>query len=486
MPNLLLCQVIHEVSEFYPLPNQTISAGLNASMQVKADKDSIYISLDVSDNHINENDKIGIWLAMEHTQYTDYVVGYVNKKPFIFRNSEEASISADPEGMYKNADYPTGLITMPNGKKIKPLVPSHTQLKTKPVYYGLTHFILSVKGKEITLEGKSSAYKEIEELLQAQLPDLTKEITYSIVTTEKGYKAQISLHNKCLGFAKAGQTNAFRLAVDIESKSDDKPDVTIISSVKNRYFARPYYFDVVKSASPFSISALQIPDYFIEQTGLIQYCMITKEGWKPFGVSIFPIQYGGESISELNLMQLHLFPYEVSHEKRSILKTSYDFLQLNYNDHSYFPQQEVYFLFPNGKNQSSKGYRYNGAVKNNFINSLVTLPDGSMGIVLYDAEVYDPLGHGEFGTLADEVVNLYQLDGNNEKELFSLGFREANGKLNIGNGTNPDVYDGVNGLNFYWLEQGFRFQIELVNAQKKVFKTLTYRISKNLSVVKEN
>jgi len=488
MPTILLGQLnqaIHKVEKFYPLPNQSSPTNLDASMEVNADKDSIYIFIDVKNSTIHEFDKIGIWLAMEHIQFTDYVVGYVAKKPFVFRNSEEPSISADPVAMYKNADYPTGLILDQNGKKIKPAVPLYSTLEVKPVYYGLTHFILSVKDKEIVLEGQNSAYKEIESMLSAKLPDLTKRIRYTIHEKEGGYSAQIALHNSCLGFAKAQQTNAFRLAVDVESKVTDNSTPTIISSVRNRYFARPDYFDIIKSPTIFDISAMHIPDHIIKETGLIQYCMITEKGWNPYGVSTFPIQYGAENISELNLLQLHLFPFEISYEKRSILSGSYDYMEIKYRDHTHFPQHEVYFLFPDGKNQGSKGYRFNGVVKNNFINSVVVLPDGSKGVVMYDAEVYDPLGHGEHGEHADEVINIYRIDGNDEKELFSLGFREVTGRMSIGNGDKPDVYEGVKGLNFFWLEQGFRFQIELLDAKNKVFKTLSYRIGKNLEVKKE-
>jgi hypothetical protein len=479
-------QEVYSLNEFFPLPGKDKPErnDVSSTVNVFASPDSIYFEIDVTDDKIvqnmNNEDRVEISFSLKEVNFNDYIIAEKDGKSFVFRNSNEAGDNADLEKFLKNGDYPEGkLRNKETGLSASSIVPSKKALKKEQLNFGISKFAFFPNGKK-HLHLEREKYKAFEDQIGFKLDDLATSIKYTSTLNKNGYHLSIAMHNSSLGFANVAFTNYLKFAIDIIDVDEEAGKSEFISSSPNRFLGRTSYFNKVDIPFNFDISLSGLPSEVIEKLKVKIQVVRSNNTWKPFTYNNGPIIYAKEFMSESGLVEYVFFPQIITYSKGE--KPNYEKVEIFYNDLSLFDQHEYYFVC-NKKVLSSKGYRFNKNVPNDFVNSVFNLPDGTTGLILYDFEPADPMGWGEFGNIADEFIYVLQVNENLNKTIFNLGLQiEAAEKITIGE-KNPLVFRNVKNLDFKWIEKGRKFSVLIKRTPSTFDEELKFEIQKDLQVV---
>jgi hypothetical protein len=471
-----------KLSSFYPFPAKEIPSpkDLSVSSLVEVSKDSIYFSIDITDDQLfvngdpSQSDRVEIWFAMNEVNFSDYIVAGTKKNARMFRNSAEAGDNANLTNFLKNGDYPAGEKIEYQGKLLKSAVPERKDLREDRVFFGMSHFSFTPKdqtGRQLD--------RDKYDLMQAQLgglPDnLSSATSCKTEIMPNGYRLQIAMHNRCLSFAQQ-LTKNFKFCIDVFDKDDAVSAEQMLSSTPNRFYARPYYFNKAVLKNPLNIRIDGVDQKLIEKTGINLYLFFSDGTWKGFGFGNGAIVYTDEVVSESNLVEYTFYPLQVNPVNFPDLNgLPVRCMSIDYKDFSPFRQQDLYFLY-NNEVVISRGYNYQIEKKSDFINRPVLLPNGQVAFVLYDFEPADPHGWGEYGKMADEFVYIQQV-GSQPKSLYSGGQRvEKVHTATFGEKDQTSV-NQVKDIIYTWIEPGKRFQIEVKGLDKSSDKRFVFRFT---------
>lgn len=479
------------IKEFFPLPGKakSIESDISASSSIKVSPDSIYFEIDIKDNQVvfskgdDLGDQVQISFALPDVDFNDFIIGEKGGKEFIFRNSIEAGDNADLERFIKNGDYPSGkLRNVETGATATPNVPSVKSLSKQQVNFGISKFGLFADGKS-AIQLEKEKYKAFENQIGEKLDDLSNAIKYSSSRNSSGYHLSVAMSNVALGFGKIALMNNLRFVIDVLDVDSIPGEIETISSTANRFFGRPGYFNKLELPFAFNISLTDIPNEIISNSNIRIDVYRSGNEWKPFTYNNGPIIYAENFLSEAGLIEYVFFSQKITYSKSE--NPSHETLQIIYDDLAAYNQHEYYFTV-NDKVFSSKSFRFNKSNLNDFVNSIVTLPDGSVGMVLYDFEMVDPLGWGEFGNTADEYVFIQKLEGEKSTTIFSMGMRiGAAENITIGE-KNPISFKNVKDVNFKWIERGRTFSVLIKRVPSTFDEEVKFEIQPNLEVKRIN
>ena len=450
----------------FPGKTKPAEKDLSAQVRVSATPDSLFFSVDVTDDAIisgsgnDKGDHIEIWLGFPQSDFSDYLVSENKKRSFIFRNSSETGDNADLEKFLKNGDYPTGkLKNETTGKISDPEVPEGKDLRKDYVFFGLTRFTFHPDNRPAKHLDREK-YRLLEKELGFKIDDLSANAVYSSEKTASGYRMKIAMHTQCIGFARASLTNEIRFAVDVMDVDSAEETQDQISSTPNRFYGRSNYFN--QAELPFYLNVTtNVPDSTIRQLGLQVNVARSGNEWKSFGYGAGAIVYGSEKVSEAGFVEYLFYPIAMSYSHSgNPAEVKFERVDQVYDDITPFPQHDIYFLIDTFSTPySSKSYMYVKEVPNDFVNTVFSLPDGTPALVLYDYEAADPLGWGIYGQMADEFVYIQKLDGQGGKSLYSGGHRiEIMGQAGFGQTDTYNMKD-VKSVNYRWLKKGESFEI---------------------------
>jgi len=479
------------IQDFFPLPGKPKStvSDISASSTVKVSPDSIYFEIDVKDEQVvfskgnDLGDQVQISFALPDVNFNDFIIGEKGGKEFIFRNSAEAGDNADLERFIKNGDYPSGkLRNVETGATATSNVPSVKHLSKQQVNFGITKFGLFADGiSAIHLEKEK--YKAFENQVGEKLDDLSKYIKYVSTKNSGGYHLSIAMSNVALGFGRAALMSNLKFVIDVLDVDNIPGEIETISSTANRFFGRPSYFNKMELPFTFNISVEGVPNEIIQTSNVRVDVYRSGNLWKPFTYNNGPIIYAENFLSEAGLIEYVFFPQKLVYSKSENPRS--ETLQIIYDDLAAFNQHEYYFLV-NDHIYSSKNYRFNKNNVNDFVNSIVMLPDGSAGLVLYDFEMVDPLGWGKLGNTADEYVFIQKLEAENSASIFSMGMRiDAEENITIGEKTRLS-FKNVKDVNFKWIERGKTFSVLIKRIPSTFDEEVKFEIQPDLEVKRIN
>jgi len=479
------------IKEFFPLPGKPKSteSDISASTTINVSPDSIYFEIDIKDNQVifskgtDSGDQVQISFALQDVEFNDFIIGEKGGKEFIFRNSIEAGDNADLERFIKNGDYPSGkLKNVETGATAASNVPLIKSLSKQQVNFGISKFGLFADGKT-AIQLEKEKYKAFENQIGEKLDDLSKAIKYKSSRNSSGYHLSVAMSNVALGFGKVALMNNLKFVIDVLDIDSIPGEIEMISSTPNRFFGRQGYFNKMELPFAFNISLTDIPKEIISNSNIRIDVYRSGNSWKPFTYNNGPIIYGENFLSEAGLIEYVFFPQKTIYSKSENPKS--ETFQIIYDDLAVYMQHEYYFVV-NDKVFSSKNYRFNNINTNDFVNSVITLPDGSIGIVLYDFEMVDPLGWGEFGNTADEYVFIQKLEEENSATIFSMGMRiDAAENITIGE-KNPISFKNVKDVNFKWIERGKTFSVLIKRVPSTFDEEVKFEIQPNLEVKRIN
>jgi hypothetical protein len=475
------------IKEFYPLPGKKnpLHTDISASAVFSASPDSLYFEVDVIDDFVKfyngneQTDQVQISFALPDVGFNDYIVGEKGGKQFIFRNSNDAGDNADVERFIKNGDYPSGkLKNLETGASATPEVPSIKTLRRQQINFGISKFALFADGKR-AIQLEREKYSPFENQIGDKLDDLSDAVRYISTKKPGGYHLSIAMSNKALGFARVALMNNLSFVIDVLDVDETPSEVETISSTPNRFMGRPSYFNKVVLPFSFNISLDGIPNEIIENVAVKIEVFRVGNAWKPFTYNNGPIIYAQDFISEAGLIEFVFFPQKVNYSISDNPKC--ETLQIIYDDLALYNQHEHYFLI-NKQVLSSKGFRFNKSNMNDFVNHPFVLPDSSLGLVLYDFEMVDPLGWGKLGNTADEFVFIQKLELDNSSSIFSIGMRiDAAETITIGE-KNPLSFKNVKDVNFKWIEKGKSFSVLIKRIPSIYDEEIKFIILPNLEV----
>ncbi len=460
----------------FPGQKKPMPTDFSASCSIQLSADSIFILVNVTDDQLIEtesNDRVEVWFALPETEYSDYIVGTKGSQTRIFRNSSEFGDNANLDALLKNSDYPDGQIDF-EGKKLNPECPPRASLHEDRVFFGITHFIFDLK----STKGRHADREKYEVLLQQldALPDDLSGLTNcDVMRNATGYAMRISMPVEALGFARY-RAKEFKCCVDVFDSDPNEKNTSALSSTPNRFFARPHYFNAIKSPFPLNINLPYIDSTIVAKTGLSLHVFRSKGRWNAIGFGAGPLIYCEGVVSETGLVEFLAYPISLKYDEiRSIPGKSIGHLTLNYNDLSPFRQEDHYFLVDN-EIVVSKGYSYNRERNSEFVNHPFLLPDGEIAFVLYDYEPADPLGWGEYGKMADEFVYIQQI-GKNNRQLFSGGQRlEVLHTAAFGESTDL-LCEQVKDVEYAWKEKGRVFTAHVKGMQKAYDRKFVFELN---------
>jgi len=479
------------IKEFFPLPGKPKPAesDVSASSSITVSSDSIYFEIEVKDEQVlfsRENqvgDQVQFSFALPDVEFNDYIIGEKGGKEFVFRNSIEAGDNADLERFIKNGDYPSGkLKNVETGATATSNVPAVKSLSKQQMNFGITKFALFANGTS-AIQLEREKYSAFEIQVGEKLDDLSNTIKYKSSRNSSGYHLSVAMSNVALGFGKVALMNNLRVVIDVLDIDSFPGEIETISSTSNRFFGRPAYYNKIDLPFTFNISLADIPNEIISNSNIRIDVYRSGNLWKPFTYNNGPIIYAKNFLSEAGLIEYVFFPQKTIYSKSENPRC--ETLQIIYDDLAAYNQHEYYFTI-NDKVFSSKNYRFNKNNVNDFVNSVVMLPDGSMGMVLYDFEMVDPLGWGEFGNTADEYVFIQKLEGEESTTIFSVGMRiDAAENITIGE-KNPLSFKNVKDVNFKWIEKGKTFSVLIKRIPSTFDEEVKFEIQPNLEVKRIN
>jgi hypothetical protein len=462
----------------FPGQNKAAATDFSAAIDVQINPDSIFISLNVSDDYLVETasgDRVEVWFALPESDYSDYIFGDKGNKTRIFRNSPEFGDNASLESLLKNSDYPAGPIEF-EGKLLNPDCPSRTNLREERMFFGITHFSFPLNASR-GIQLDRDKYEVFREQL-GNIPDDLSSITQTIVSRHSnGYAMRIALPIEVLGFARYRATE-LKYCVDVFDADPSETSQAGLSSTKNRFYARPHYFNSAKLPFALNINLQGVDPKLIAKSGLTLHVFRSEGQWKAMGFGTGPLIYCEGVVSETGLVEFMVYPIEFRYEViQSIPKVDIGHLQLNYRDVSPFRQEDHYFLVDE-EIVVSKGYSCDRERKSDFVNLPFRMPDGEIAFVLYDYEPADPLGWGEYGKMADEFVYIQQI-GKNNRQLFSGGQRlEVLHTAAFGE-TLDLLCEQVKDVEYAWKEKGKIFTVHVKGMQKTYDRKFVFERSEN-------
>ena len=480
-----------QMREFYPLPGKPklLETDISATAVLFASPDSIYFEIEVKDDVVNSSasaefsDQIQISFALTDVEFNDYVIGEKGGKQFIFRNSIEAGDNADVEKFVKNGDYPSGkLKNVETGATATPTVPSTKSLKKQQLNFGITKFALFADGRK-AMQLEREKYSAFENQMGEKLDDLSATIKYVSVKKPTGYHLSIAMSNTALGFGRVALMNNLKFVIDAIDADELATEVETVSSTPNRFTGRPSYFNKVVLPFSLNISLDGVPDAIIQNTGVKVEVYRAGNTWKPFTYNNGPIIYARDFLSESGLIEYVFFPQKMVYSLAE--KPKCETLQIIYDDLALYNQHEYYFVI-NEQVLSSKDFRFSKTNANDFINKAFELPDGSVGIVLYDFEMVDPLGWGNLGSTADEFVFIQKLNAKESSTIFSIGMRiDAAETMTIGE-ENSLSLKNVKDVNFKWIEKGKTFAVQVKRIPSTFDEEVKFEIQPDLRIKQIN
>ncbi len=489
--NALLAQTSSLISQdaLFQIPGRELpeSSDLSAKVRGSISPDSIFFDVEVTDDQIQANtagtgDRIEIWFGSPWVNFSDYIIGEKGKKTFIFRKTAEAGDDANLERFIRDADYPKGkLKDAETGKDVKPVVPDANSLRREYVFFGMTRFGLSASQQPAKHLDRDK-YGPFEKQTGLTLDDLSPFVNYTVTKTATGLHYHVAMHNKCLGFGRVASMNKIRFVVDVIDADPGEVKEQVISTTSNRFYGRPYYFNQTELAFPLNILPSYVPAHILERMQINLDVIYSGGTWKTFGWNSGGIVYAKEFVSEA-LTEFYFYTIDISYQKiPEGQQVEHERVELKYDDVSIFPQHEVYLLL-NNEIYSGKDYRYTGHLDNNFFNTIFRLPDGSTAMVLYDYEVVDPLGFGQFGHTADEFIFIERVVGKEMSPLINIGQRiEAAATLVVGENSQFKVTD-VKSVEYAWVEFGKLFEVRIKGKTSDSSRILRYRINEEGKIV---
>lgn len=482
---------VHEIinlSELFPAPNNEAprKKDISASLKGFVTPDSIIFEIQVQDNKVlngsgvENSDHVEIWFGFHESDFSDFIVADTrDRKPSrIFRNSIESGDNADLERFLKLGDYPPNA-KVQDGATLEWLnadVPLPDKLRRETVFYGISSFACFADNRQ-PIQTNREKYKYMEDQL-FPFDDLSKALVSRSELTSNGYKIRVALHNTCLVFAEPVTMNDFRFAVQVHD-TDGKGESTtkFISSAKNNYYARPFYFNKASFPFPLNIHLPGVPDGLIQKMGL-KFSMIRSGGtWKPYYYSNGPIIYAPDIMSDAGLAEYEFYPANINFtESAAGADVAWNRLDIEYDDISAFYQHEIYYTVGDSVALSSKSYRYNEEEPGDFVNSIFKLKDGSAAAVLYDYEPVDPFGWGQYGMTADEFVYIQKLDKKSGYPIFNVGQRvEATGVVAVGDPLLVKL-EQVKKITYRWIKFGETFEMQVDSDSPDFKRTLQFQI----------
>lgn len=458
----------------YPVPGYSASVQTEAPQAIcrfSVTPDSIILFVSVSDNKVissgKHHDQVELWFAHPSVDFSDYIASEWKGKAYLFRNSGEAGDDADIKRMLRDGDYPKEPLNDPlSGKPSMMQVPPEALLRRENVFAGITHFICPIGNDPVVLADREK-YKLFEMQTGFQFGQPESLIKKTCKMSSSGYEMELRLPLACLGFMQLHGANSIRTVVEIVDTDNDQEKAGHFATAKNLYYARPWYFNQLKL--PFSLK----PEFDLsvrtmaEKLKLQQNLVYTKSGWKPYGLSIGPILYAKDFVSETGLMQYLFYPVKLIYESYSAADGEHwERLDVQYDDITIFDQNEVYFLL-GGQVVSGKLTAYDGVRKSDFVNSVFYEGNNTYLIVLYDYEANDPLGFGEYGLSADEFYSVQRISPKGVENLFNSGERiKAAGKITLGE-ENGIERENVKRTDYKWVVPGQEFQVKITYTDSK-------------------
>jgi hypothetical protein len=462
----------------FPGQKKPSSNDLSASFEMQLSADSIYISLQVSDDQLVEGgngDRVEVWFALPETEYSDYILGAKGSQTRIFRNSSEFGDNASLDALLKNSDYPDGQLEL-EGKKLNPECPARANLREERVFFGITHFVFDLKSG-IGRHADREKYEVLRQQLGGLPDDLSGLTNATFLRNENGYSMQISMPVEALGFVRY-RAKEFKCCVDVFDADPNESNQSALSSTPNRFYARPHYFNTIKSSFALNANLPEIDSAIVAKTGLMLHLFRSAGKWNAIGFGAGPLIYCEGLVSETGLVEFLAYPISLRYENNTRLQgKSIGHLTLNYKDLSPFRQEDHYFLVDN-EIVVSKGYSCDRERSGDFVNQPFMLPDGEIAFVLYDYEPADPLGWGEYGKMADEFVYIQQI-GKNNRQLFSGGQR-LEVLHTAAFGESPDLLcEQVKDVEYAWKEKGKVFTVNVKGMQKSYDRKFVFERSES-------
>lgn len=479
---------IISLNELFPAPDKELpkKKDLSASLRGFITPDSVIFELNVKDDKVMSgtdapaSDHVEIWFGFHECDFSDFLVSDARdrEKSRIFRNSIESTDNADLERFLKLGDYPAeGKIRNPSTLEwLQTSVPPGNMLRKENVFYGISSFACFADNRA-PVQLNRDKYKYLEEQL-FPFDDLSGNLKYKAVPTEEGYKIRIALHNSCLLFGVPFSMNEIRFAVQVhDADKKNAPVKQWLSSAKNNYYARPFYFNKAEFPFPLNIRLNTVPEAVIKKMNMRLSAIRSEGTWKPYYYSNGSIIYAPEMMSDAGLVEYNFFSSRITYRSAEPgAEVTWGRLDIEYEDLSAFKQHEIYFMIGDSVTLSSKEYRFLHDEPGDFVNSIFKLKDGSVAAVLYDFEPVDPMGWGPLGKTADEYVYIQKLDKKSGYPIFNVGQRvESAGKVAVGNPLITTL-ENVKHIRYRWLKFGETFEMQVDSDNPDDKKTLQFII----------
>ncbi len=467
----LHCDSLHA----FPGKSRPNSNDFSASLDLSVQNDSIIIELHVKDDDIKlgtQADRVEVWFALPDISFSDYITGGKSGSERIFRNSAEPGDNARLKPFISQADYPDSPLEY-EGKMRDLTCPPKSTLQEQRILFGMTHFVFPLQnGKGVHTD------RNLYEPLNASLGMIPDELSNQTQSTFKnetgGYTMRIAMHVNCLGFSSC-LAKKFKVCVDVFDLDTGAAELEGLSSARNRFYARPQYFNLIESPKPLNVRLTGVDDQMILRSGILLNTIYSGGKWQPFGFGAGPLIFCEGHVSEAGLVEFNFYPIALKFETDESIKDAAILkMTLNYKDATPFRQEDVYFLVGN-ELIVSKGYCYRKARNSKIVNKPFKLDDGSIAFVLYDFEPAEPLGWGTYGKMADEFIYIQKM-GSQSKPLFSGGQRlEVLHTATLGETDNVSC-ENVEDVEYSWMETGKRFKVKIKGLEKKYDREFIFKL----------
>jgi hypothetical protein len=467
----LQCDSLHA----FPGKSKPNPIDFSAALSLDVQNDSIIIKIKVSDEDLKsgiQGDRVEVWFALPDVSFSDYIIGGKSGSERIFRNSAEPGDNARLKPFISQADYPDAPLEY-EGKMRDLTCPPKSALQEHRVLFGMTHFVFTLQnGKGI--HTNRNLYEPLKASLGWMPDDLSHQTQSTFKTESGGYTMRIAMHVNCLGFSSC-LAKKFKICVDVFDLDAGTAEADGLSSARNRFYARPQYFNLIETPNPINVRIPGVDDRMIKRSGILLNTIFSGGKWQPFGFGAGPLIFCEGHVSEAGLVEFNFYPIDLKFETDKSIK-DLDILKmtLNYKDATPFRQEDVYFL-AGEELVISKGYCYRKVRNSKMVNRPFKMDDGSLAFVLYDFEPAEPLGWGAYGKMADEFIYIQKV-GPQNKPLFSGGQRlEVLHTATLGETDNVSC-ENVEDVEYNWIETGKRFKVKIKGLEKKYDREFIFKL----------
>ena len=471
---LFRCDSLHAV----PGKSKPNPIDFSAAFSLDVQNDSIIINLTVNDEDLKpgiQGDRVEVWFALPDVAFSDYIVGGKTGSERIFRNSAESGDNARLKTFVTQADYPDAPLEF-EGRMRNLTCPPKSSLQEQRVLFGMTHFVFPLQNGKGTHTDRN-LYEPLKASLGMVPDDLSNQTQSTFNAQSGGYTMRIAMHVNCLGFSSC-LAKKFKVCVDVFDLDAGAAEADGVSSARNRFYARPHYFNLIETPNPLNVRINGVDDKMITRSGILLNTIYSGGKWLPFGFGAGALVFCEGHVSEAGLVEFTFYPIDLKFEvDPSIENVELLKMTLNYKDATPFRQEDVYFLV--GEDLViSKGYCYRKPRKSKMVNQPFKLDDGSLAFVLYDFEPAEPLGWGTYGKMADEFIYIQKV-GSQSKPMFSGGQRlEVLHTATLGETDNVSC-ENVEDIEYAWIEMGKRFKVKIKGLDKKYDRELFFKLDKS-------